>query len=283
MFLVTGATGKVGRQVVSQLLDAGHPVRAVVRDPANARLPDGADTVRADLSDPESLAPHVAGIDAVFLVWPFFSADGADAVLDLIKPHARRIVYLSSDGVEDSEAVDWAAGVERAVETSGLEWAFLRPTGFAGNTLGWVPRIRAEDVVREPFGALARPLIHERDIAAVAVRALVEDGHAGAKYVLSGPELVSTTEQVRIIGEAIGRPVRFEELTPDDARTQMLADGWPESFVDGALEAWAGMVQQPERITSTVQDVTGAPARTFREWAADHADDFRAPAGSQSR
>jgi uncharacterized protein YbjT (DUF2867 family) len=165
--------------------------------------------------------------------------------------------------------------VEHAIEQSGLAWTFLRAGGFATNTLGWADQIRDEGVVRWPYGRAARSLIHERDIAAVAVRALTEDGHVGAKYVLTGPEAVTQAEQVRIIGEVIGRAVGWEELSPETARQQLLAAWGDPGFVDGALGYWATLVSEPERVTRTVEEVTGVRARTFQEWAIDHADDFR--------
>lgn len=165
MILVIGATGSVGRQVVSQLLDAGADVRALTRDPEAAGLPAGVEVVRGDLADPGGLDAILEGVDAVFLVWPFFSAEGATAVVDAIARHAGRIVYLSAKVAADDRESFWAV-VERRIEESGLEWTFLRPTGFAKNTLGWADQIRT-GVVRAPYGQAARSLIDERDIAAV--------------------------------------------------------------------------------------------------------------------
>ncbi|MET0133094.1 MAG: NAD(P)H-binding protein [Kibdelosporangium sp.] len=268
--LVTGATGKVGRQVVTQLTDQGIDVRALVRDPPTARLPDGVDVVRGDLTDVDSVRAALPGVDKVFLVWPFFGTDGLAEVLAAIAEQTRRLVYLSSSG-----DTTWAADAEKAIDQAGLRWTFLRPTGFAGNALGFAAEIKAGDVVRAPYPGLTRPLIHERDIAAVGVLALLDDQHVGARYELSGPELLSQVEQVQIIGDAIGRELRFEEISPETAAAEMRASGWPEALVSGAIGAWAEMVERPETITSTVRVLTGAPARTFREWAADSADSFR--------
>jgi uncharacterized protein YbjT (DUF2867 family) len=165
--------------------------------------------------------------------------------------------------------------IEQLIEQSGLAWTFLRASGFAANTLAWADQIRDEGLVRWPYGGAARSLIHERDIADVAVRALTDDGHAGAKYVLTGPAAVTQAEQVRIIGEVTGHPVRWEELSPEVARQQLLAAWGDPGFVDHALDTWAGLVTEPEQVTRTVQEITGSPARTFREWATDHAADFR--------
>ncbi|KAA2258093.1 NAD(P)H-binding protein [Solihabitans fulvus] len=281
VILVTGATGKVGREVVSGLLDTGATVRALVRDPASAGLPAGVEVVRGDLSAPDTVAAALDGVGAVFLLWPFLTAEHAPPVIDAIARQAGRIVYLSSIGVRDdleeqTDAINtFHAGVERLIEKSTLAWTFVRPGGFASNVLGWAAGIRAEGVVRAPFGDMARPLIHERDIAAVAVRALTEDGHGSAKYQLTGPALVTQTEQVAAIGAAIDRPVRFEEQSREDARAGMVQAWGDATVVDQVLDAWASLSANPEPITDTVERVLGRPALTFADWAVDHAEDFR--------
>jgi uncharacterized protein YbjT (DUF2867 family) len=284
--LVTGATGNVGRHVVSGLLAAGSAVRAVTRQPAAADLPGGAEIVQADLSDPRSLEGHLDGVEAVFLVWPFFTADAAPTVLDIMAKHARRVVYLSAMSVRDDRGPQdngiWGQ-IEQLIEQSDLAWTFLRAGGFAANTLIWAGQIRDQGIVRWPYGGAARSLIHERDIAAVAAAVLTGDGHTGAKYVLTGPEAVTQAEQVHLIGEAIGNPVRWEELPRRAARRQLLASWGNAAFVDHALDYWASLVAEPEQVTSAVQDVTGFPARTFRQWAADHAADFSSPAPDTTR
>ena len=145
---------------------------------------------------------------------------------------------------------------------------------FASNALfWWAPAIRAGDVVRWPYGAAETAPIDERDVAAVAARALYEDGHAGGDYVLTGPESLSQAEQVRIIGDVIGRPIRFEELSPDEFRRET-AGSWPRPVVDMLLAAWGATIGRPAFVTSTVSDVLGSPPRPFRQWVADHAAAF---------
>lgn len=273
--LVTGATGKVGRHVVRQLLRSGTAtVRALARDPEAAELPAGVEVVRGDLAVPATLDDALRGVDAVFLLWPFMTADGAPEVIDAIARHADRVVYLSATSADDGF---WGQ-IEKLIEKTRLEWTFLRPGGFMSNTLLWADQIRG-GVVRWPYGAMARPLIDEADIAAVAVRALTADGtgngHAGKTYVLTGPERVSQVQQVQIIGEAIGRPVRWEEITPADARERLVAAWGNASFADHALAAWAAMIEAPESVTTTVEQLTGRAAGSFRDWARNHADAFR--------
>ncbi|HKF91637.1 MAG TPA: NAD(P)H-binding protein [Acidimicrobiia bacterium] len=276
MILVTGATGTVGRQTVSQLVDAGAEVRALTRHPDAARLAGDVDVVGGDLSDPSTLVPALNGVEAVFLVWPFTTVESAPAVLDTVERRTRRLVYLSSAGGQQPDPVGlFHADMEQLIEQSKLEWTFLRPSGFASNTLMWAGQIRGDGVVRWPYGAAARSLIHESDIAAVAVSALTGEGHIGAKHVVTGPELLTQADQVRRIGDAIGRPARWEDVPPQAVRDGLAAAFGDASFADHALDTWARFVEEPELVTSTVERVTGTPARTFREWASDHAGDFR--------
>ncbi|MCK2214595.1 NAD(P)H-binding protein [Actinomadura sp. ATCC 31491] len=267
--LVTGATGNVGRQLVSQLGEGGLDVRALARDPGRAALP--VETVRGDLTAPETLEPALRDVESVFLLWPAFTADGADQVVTAIAKHARRVVLLSATGADAPES--HYHELERLVRHSGLGWTFLRPAGFAVNTLLWADQVR-RGVVRWPFGRAARSLIHERDIAAVAAHVLTSAGHNGAAYVLTGPDRLTQAEQVRVIGEAIGREVRWEEQPPEEAREQLTAVWGAPAFVESALRTWESFVSAPEVVTDTVRRLLGRPALTFRQWAEDHAADF---------
>jgi uncharacterized protein YbjT (DUF2867 family) len=282
VILVTGATGNVGRQVVSQLLGRGNRVRALTRSPGSASLPREVDVVRGDLTAPDTLDGRLDGVEAVFLVWRSLGADAAP-FLNAVAKRARRIVFLSSSAVRDdveeqTNPIGKAhADIERLIEKSGMEWTFLRPGGFATNaSWWWAPQIREGDVVRWPYGAAASAPIHERDIAAVAARALTDKGqeHNGAKYVLTGGEFLTQVQQVRTIGEAIGRALRFEEISPEAARQQMLAF-MSALAVEMMLATWARMTSEPALMTDTVMGITGAPPRTFRQWAIDHASDFQ--------
>ncbi|WP_285709361.1 zinc-binding dehydrogenase [Microtetraspora sp. NBRC 16547] len=244
--LVSGATGTIGRSLVNQLEDAGADVRTVTRE----------------LTNPVALEAALDGVDAVFLLWPFASAEGAREVLELIG--ARRVVYLSSAAARPHEVE-----IERLIAGTAREWTVLRPHAFAANTLRWAEQVRA-GVVRQPYGDAAFSPIHERDVAAVAVRALLDEGRHGAVYTLTGPRPLTQREQARAIGAAIGRPVRWEEEPPEEARLRLLGLGWPAPAVDGMLRGLA----EPGPATGTVEEVTGAPASTFETWASEHAADF---------
>lgn len=276
---VTGATGRVGRQVVSQLLAAGASVRALTRNPDIAGLPPEVEVVRGDLTVPATLEVGLGGIDAVFLVWTA-AADAAPAAVDRMAERARRIVYLSAPHrtphpffQQPNKMAALHREVERLIEATGLRWTFLRPGIFAANALAWwAPQIRAGDVVRWPYAAAPTAPIDERDIGAVAVRALLEDGHDRAEYVLTGPQSLDQREQVVTIGNVIGRPLRYEEMSPEEAQRELPG---PASVVTMLLHAWAAALGQPAYVTSTVEEITGMPARTFRSWVTDHAEEFR--------
>lgn len=275
-FLVTGATGKVGRHVVAGLLVHGARVRALVRRPLTAGLPAEVEVIRGDLGRPETVAAAADGADATFLLWPGFSAAGAPEVVTQLARHVSHVVYLSAARLQhDDEGA--MAGVwgdlEALIQASGVGWTFVRAGGFAANTLEWAGQIRAGDTVQIPSPDAARALVHERDIADVAVHALVDSALAGRAFAVTGPEVLTQREQVGTIGAAIGRELRVQEQSADAARRHYEAVMGAEHAA-GAVAHWASLVDAPERATADVERVTGHPARTFAQWARDHAGDF---------
>ncbi|MFJ9694135.1 SDR family oxidoreductase [Kitasatospora sp. NPDC101183] len=274
--LVIGANGSVGRHVVAGLVERGHAVRALVRSTADG-LPEGVEVVRGDLAEPESLAGALDGVRRVYLMWPGLPGVDPAGVVAAVAARAERVVYLSAkvpDLADDEPAVIFHQEIERLIRKSGLDWTFVRAIDFAGNALGWAGQVR-EGVVRWPYGRARRSLVHERDIAEVAVRALVEDGHQGAKHLVTGPESLEHAELVRIIGEEAGVEVRWEELEPQAAREQLTAAWGNAAFVESRLRAWESFTHEPEEVTDTVRRVLGRPALDFRAWAREHAADFR--------
>ncbi|SFW57548.1 SDR family oxidoreductase [Amycolatopsis australiensis] len=255
--LVTGATGHTGRHVVSGLLGQGIDVRVLVRD--RAKAPEGVHVVQGDITNPAEAAE---GVDAVYLLWPFFTAEGIE---NAVKPFKdKRIVYLSAMSAEEGGV--WG-DVEAAVEDVTERWTFLRVTGLATNTLAWAGQARG-GVVRAPYGQAKRSLVHERDVADMALAALAED-HAKQTYLVTGPEALAQAEQARLIGEALGKPVRWEEQPTEEAKRQLSAYLGAE-FAVSALRHWASLVDEPEPVSLDVARVTGHPARPFDEWAREH-------------
>ena len=281
--LVTGATGNIGREVVRQLRADNIAVRALTRKPQSASLPDDVEVLSGDLTAPETLDPALDDVDAVFLVW----AAPLDAAAEAIRRMASRvgrIVFLSAPirsahpfFQQPNPLRSIHAGVEELIERSGVGWTFLRPGPFALNCRNWwAPQIRNGEIVRWFYGAAETAPVHEQDIAAVAVRTLCGDGHERRDYVLTGPESLTQREQVAMIGDSIGRDLVFDEVSPDIARREVIAT-WPAWAADMLLNAYAAAVGRPALVTSAIEDVIGRPARTFRQWATDHALEFAKP------
>ena len=287
--LVTGATGRVGRLVVDELLRAGVRVRALTRRPKNAALPAGVEVVAGDLTVPATLDAALEGAEAVFLVWTAAAAT-APAVVARLAAHTsaqpRRVVYLSSPHQtphpffqQPNALRGLHAEIERLLAASGLGVTVLRPGMFASNARHWwAPQISQGDIVRWPYGEAETAPIDERDIAAVAARALLDGRHAGDDYVLTGPESLSQAAQVRAIRDAIGRRLRFEELSPDEFRRET-AGTWPGAAVEMLLGAWQAALGRPAYVTSAVEEILGSPPRTFYQWAVDNAAAFGRTSG----
>jgi|SRR5579871_284105 len=277
--LVVGATGNIGSKVVSQLAAKGAPVRALSRNPETAHFPSSVEVVRGDITAPESLDACLPGIDAVFMVWTAPPATFAD-VLGRIARHARRLVFLSAPlktqhplFQQPNPLRTITMEFERLIEASGIEWTFLRPGMLASNALlWWAPQCRRGDEVRWPCLSAPTAPIDERDIAAVAVRALLEEGHASAEYVLTGPESLTQSEQISTIGRAIGRALRPVEIPAEQWRLEL---PFGQVATNMLLNAWIAAIGQPAHMTNTVAELTGRPARTVFEWATTYADNFQ--------
>jgi uncharacterized protein YbjT (DUF2867 family) len=282
LILVTGATGNVGRPLVDLLLAEGHEVRAVTRDPAKAGLPAGAEVVQADPSDPDSLGPALTGVSAVFLN-PIALGQGTQRLLELAgEAGVERIVLLSSGAVQDEVSehhnalADWHKGIEDAVTGSGLPWTIIRPFEFAANSIGaWAQQIKYTGMVRGAYAKSATAVIHEKDVAAVAAKALTSADHVGAVYLLTGPESLTRQDMVATIGQALGRDLAFEEIPREVAKQFILeGTGFSEDVVETMLNLQEHSVGQEAWVSPQLEQVLGRPALPFAQWAADHVADF---------
>jgi uncharacterized protein YbjT (DUF2867 family) len=276
MYLVTGATGNVGSEVVKALAKDGEPTRALVRDPDKARLPEGVEAVTGDLNKPETLASALSGVRAVFLLPGY--ADMPGVLKQARKAGVEQVVQLSggsaASGDMSNAVTRYMAETEAAVKDSGLPWTFLRPTAFMTNALRWLPQLREGDEVRVPFPNVATASIDPFDLGAVAARALRTDEYRGEVLWPTGPVALRPAEQVAILGGALGRDLRAIELTNEEARAEMTAS-MPVEYVDAFFDFYVKGTLDESVVRSTVKDVTGREPRTFAEWAAEHADDFR--------
>jgi len=281
MIVVTGATGNVGRPLVQALAAAGEEVTAVSRRPADSGQRPAARVHhrQADPAEPDSLRPLLDGADALYLL---IAGGGAQldpqALLDAAKTAGVRRVVLQSSQLTGSrpDAVSHAAlrAFESAVRGSGLDWTVLRPGGFFSNAFRWAEQVREQRVLAAPFGDTALPLIDPADIAEAAATTLVEEGHTGRTYELTGPVPVTPRELAAAIGAAVGAPVRFVEQSRAEARAQLL-QFMPEPVVEGTLDVLGAPSAAEQQVSPAVEQLIGRPPRSFAEWALRHAEAFR--------
>jgi len=272
--LVAGATGNAGSAVVRALLAAGVPVRALTRKPG-ASLPAGAEAALGDLDDPASLRAPLAGVRGLFLLAGYRNVE---ATLALARAAGvERVVLLSSSaapsGDLDNAIARYHILTERAIEASGLAWTFVRPNAFMSNAYRWKPQLAAGDVVRLPFAAVRAACIDPDDLGAVIAAAFASPAHAGRAYRVSGPESLLPAEQVRILGEALGRPLRFEAQSDAEARADMSAR-MPREYVDALFKFYADGDLDELQVLPTVEQITGRKPGTFAAWARAHAGAF---------
>ena len=277
--LVTGATGNVGRPLIDGLLAEGARVRALTRDPAAAGLPPQVEVSGGDYATPGTFAAAVREADAVFVNLGAVRGGLVDLLAAARDAGVSKLVMLSSTTVRDHGEQEYALGAqhklaEDAVKASGIDWTILRCGGFATNTLAWAATVRADRVVRAPYGQAAMALIAEQDIAAAAVRTLLDHGHADQTYYLTGPESLTQIQQAAAIAAAIGQQVRFEELSPEAFR-QYATQRFPAPVVDDLLRNWARSVGQTADTASDLEKIIGRPAITYAQWAVQRADAYR--------
>jgi uncharacterized protein YbjT (DUF2867 family) len=273
-YLVTGSTGNAGSEVVRALVDAGESVRALVRSPDRAAaLPTGAEAVVGDLNRPETLPlDSVAG---VFLLSGY--RDLPVALSEMRRAGVQRVVLLSSSSVPGGDTTNAVARYhiesEAAVKESGLAWTMLQPNSFMTNTLQWVPQLQAGDVVRASFAGVRVATIDPADIGAVAAQALVSSEHEGRSYRLSGPQSLLPEDRLRILATVLGRDLRFEAQSDDEARAEMSA-AMPAEYVDAFFSFFVDGKLDESEVLPTVESVLGRPPRRFEEWARANVDKF---------
>jgi uncharacterized protein YbjT (DUF2867 family) len=272
MYLVTGATGRVGRALVTQLASQGRRVRALSRQASAVAWPAGIEAVDADLTASDTLRTALEGVEAVFLFTPLAGAGELAALARAAG--VRRGVLLSSIATQKADPRTNAiaarhAHAEQRLADSGLPATVLRPDTFAANALDWAPEIRASGRVRLAHPGSRRVPLHEQDLAAVAALAMTTPGHEGQAWWLTGPRQLSQAQQVQAI--AVDEMPEAEALAQWQARM-------PEPAARRLLDYLRKSVDQPPPVSPEVQRLLGRPARDFSEWAADHRTAFAAQA-----
>jgi uncharacterized protein YbjT (DUF2867 family) len=281
-YLVTGATGDVGSKVVRQLLERGEHPRIFARnaEKSRAQFGDQADIFVGDLSDEAALQRALKGIEKLFLVnsgpqIPAFDQLAAQAAK---AAGVRHIVKLSSLDVEQHLALGaWHEKGEAAVRASGVPFTFVRPTGFMSNLLHWRHSIIADGIVCSSTGDGKRPFIHSEDIAAVVVRALTTTDFVGESLPITGPATLSFEEITQKIGSAIGRSLKYQPISDEEAGRRFSATGASPEEVAAHVELWRAI--REGRVGETTDEVERILRRkpiALDQWLVENAAAFRA-------
>ena len=253
MILVTGATGNIGRELVTQLAQTGQPFSVMVRNAAKAQQMFGQipniKIVEGDISKTTTLPAALDGIDKVFLLTPsdYRQVDQQGNVIEAAKAAGvKHIVKLSVVGAAHdapAQLMRWHAQCERLLEESGVAWTHLRPHVFYQY---WLQLVFPINMTGGFYASLAAdvplPAIDIRDIATVAVRCLTEPGHEGKIYRLTGPEALTNVQVAEKIGKVMGRPVSYSYMPPEQTKAGMMQLGmapWFVDFVVGMDEAYS--------------------------------------------
>ena len=272
--LVLGATGNMGGEIARQLSAAGVPFRVGVRQPGKVSFPRGVEVVRFDAADVASYTA-LDGTERMFLLWP----PGTDVQRD-IRPvieaaaarGVRQVVFLSILGAEKIRVVPHRS-VEKMLEASGMDWVFLRASYFMQNLSG-VHRddIRLRNEIFLPAGSGKTSFVDVRDVAAVAVKALLE-GHRNVAFDLTGPEALDYDDVANIFSVVLGRRVVYTRPSPLKFVRVSRQRGTPTTFALFMLAEYTmARLGLAGRVTHDVPEVVGRPAIRLRQFAEDVRD-----------
>jgi uncharacterized protein YbjT (DUF2867 family) len=271
-YLVTGATGNVGSLVTERLLDRGEHPAVFVRDRKKAERLFG-DRVEIRVGDLADLTGALAGVRELFLLnsGPELEVHDRAAALAAKAAGVRHLVKLSTLDVSTGIGTGpWHARGEEAIRESGVAFTFLRSSAFMSNALSWAYSIKREGMLRTSTGHGKIAFIHPGDIADVAVKALSTRDHDGEALVITGPKALTYAEMASQIGKAIGKTLRFEEISDDEARPDF--DG---AYADALVDIWRAVREgRLATVTDGVQRALGREPATFGQWTKENAEAF---------
>jgi uncharacterized protein YbjT (DUF2867 family) len=280
VYLITGATGDIGSRVVQRLLERGERPRIFVRnaEKARARYGDRVDIAVGDLADSGSLLAALQGVDALFLLnsGPELAVRDQGAAHSAKAAGVKHLVKLSSMDAQNVGTGVWHAQGEAAIQASGISFTFVQPTGFMSNALWWAAPIKAEGIVRSATGDGKIPFIHSDDIADVAIKALTTREYCGESLPITGPEALSYAEMTTRIAAVIGKSLKFQPISEEQERQQMIAGGdTPEVVADHVSIYRSILEHRLATVTDNVHRVLGRKPITFDYWVQENAAMFR--------
>jgi len=283
MILVTGATGNIGVELVKKLSNTGQLVRAFVRDRKQAQtiaLP-GIEFAEGDFGDPKTFTPALKNVDRLFLLIPS-SSEGeqqqrnfVDAAKQTIVKHIVKLSQLGADAHASGRFQRYHGAVESHILKSSIPYTFLRPNLFMQGLLNFRSTISSQGAFYAPAGNAKVSAVDVRDIASIAARALTESGHEGKIYDITGPEALTHTEMAEQLSSALGKPIKYVDVSPETMRQALLGFGMPEWQADGLAEDYDHYRRgEAGEVTSAVRDITGNDATRFSRFAKDYAAKF---------
>lgn len=283
MIFVTGGRGwHLGREVVQQLTGAGHRVRVLAESAGEGKALEGPNTevVVGDCERPETFAHALDGVDAAMMItrnslkfieieMNFIEAAKAAGVARVVKLSA-----LGADANDETQVKRSHGRTEEMLKRSGLKWTILRPHFFMQNVLWFTDEVRARGAISLPLRAVRLALVDFRDIAAVAAKCVTQAGHESKTYTLSGPELLSFDDVAATLGRAVGIPIRYNDMPPDEFRELLIAMGRPAWHAESMTRSYVLMSRADEQITGDIERVLGRQPASFERVARDYAHFF---------
>jgi len=281
MILITGASGNVGKEVLKQIAATGAKARAAFQTVTKAAAaPSGVEIVTMDYNQPQTLQVALKGVERVFLVGPptpNLPALERKAVDEIKQSGVRHVVKLSAMGGRDATFPRQHADSEDYIKSSGVAYTFLRPNGFMQNFITYNgATINTQNAFYGSQGEGKVSHIDLRDIAAVAVKTLTEEGHHGNAYTLTGPEALSNARVAEILSEDTGREIKYVDLPPEQFKQALLGAGLPEWSANALVD-----LQQFYRrggasaVTRDVEQLLGRKPTSFEQFSRDYAHAFQ--------
>ncbi|MEN7550478.1 NAD(P)H-binding protein [Rapidithrix thailandica] len=273
VFLVTGATGTIGRQVVKELLNKEKNVRVLARNSHSSDFPKEVEVITGDLNKSETLKKAFDGVYAVHFISigdeKYTPLSNGKSIVELTKQSGieRVTVLWNGEGNESS--------LEAAIRLSSLEWTILQPQEYMANALGWAESIIRNSEIKEPFGDRPTAAIHENDVGSVIASILINGGHHKKIYTLTGPETLTPRKQVEQLAQTLEKEITFEELNEEQTRARWKEWGLPKETMDYLYSWYGNTPEQGYKVTPIVESILGRPAQNFKKWILDNIQNFK--------
>lgn len=284
MILVVGATGNVGKDAIRLLVEKKAAVRALIHRSESRAIINayGIETVIGDLCDPRTLNPAVDGVRKALLISPLdprqieMQGNFVKVILRAGNIHVVKLSGLATSLDSPIKSGRWHAITEKEIERSGLPYTFLRPPFFMQNILAFGQAISKNGFFESSMRDSPIAMIDARDVASIAVQVLTSEEHLNKIYNITGPEALSFRDVAEIISGAIGKPVAYHVIEPDEEKFRLINKGMPEWHVDLMLEFHRFLGEGfASEVKNTFEEITGKPPRRFAEFVREHASMFK--------